>query len=281
LLMCVCGVLDATLHEQDDYTRLDSWIERLTKLLDAHPEGLTADAEARVIRSLLMAFIMRRPGGAEFRRWLERGRASFEVLDNPDLKVSLGALLAVAAMWSGGFGAAGELLTALATIERDAKLGVPAVAVLRNVESMYWMLRGERAPCLDAVRAGLELYASQGVTVWGNQLLANAVGACLAEADLEGADEWLQRLEAWPVSRSRTDRCRVHYFSGWRAQKRICEFEYWPSWRLIGEARKIAFIVLASSTTPLENSENSGCRSHSRPKTPKSTPPSFNHRNTS
>ena len=54
---------------------------------------------------------------------------------------------------------------------RTALLSALALTTLHNVDSMYHMLVGNSAECLQAVEEGLHIARSTGVRIWSYQLL--------------------------------------------------------------------------------------------------------------
>ena len=82
-------------------------------------------------------------------------------------------------MWTGRYDKAKALIDAMRAFVADASQSALALTTLSVLESMYFMLIGNKEACNAAVEEGLAISKSHGVGVWGNQLLANRIGGLL------------------------------------------------------------------------------------------------------
>ena len=214
ILSC-CGVIGTILYELDDLSLLDRWIETLERALHQYPEALSKSMEARVTSNMFMSLVLRRPGHPDIHQWMERAARVSQESTDPTTRFAIEPLLAVSIMWTGHYSRAHDVIASLRTF--TTSVGSPALAVitLKVIESMYHMLRGDSESCLSAVEQGLEATESQGVRLWGNQLLVNKAGGLLGTGDLDGAADVLDQLSAMTEGTRRLDACLLHYFRAW------------------------------------------------------------------
>jgi LuxR family maltose regulon positive regulatory protein len=220
MALAAAGAMDAILYELDDFSLLDRWIAVLD---EAERDGVrypSAEAEARVACSMVFSLTLRQPQRRDIERWMERALAKAREAQDPNLRMFVALLCALTLMWTGLYG------KALALIE-TMRRGVSAPGVtpfslltLKNVEAMYYMLTAQRAPCLEAARAGLEIARSTGVHTWTLQLLVYAYGGALAEGDLESAAGFARDIEPHLAGAGRFNLCLYHHFQAWEAALR-------------------------------------------------------------
>jgi LuxR family maltose regulon positive regulatory protein len=217
LLLTTSGAMDAILYEVDDFSLLDRWITVVERILQQHPELLTADIEARVATSLVASMSVRQPHHPDLPRWVERGYRAALAQDDPDLRMLAEWRVALSIMWEG------HLPKALAVIEDMRKLAAGsevspfALTTLKLAEATYFMLANERDACLAATRSGLEMERAEGVKVLSYQLLANGAGGALMAGDPDTADALIKEFAALGGTPARFDLCLHHLFSAWLA----------------------------------------------------------------
>lgn len=213
LILACCGAVDSVIHEFDDLSLVDRWLEILESLWKMHADDSASDIETTVTRSMFMAVVLRKPDHPNFEFWLERVQAILRSSADPKLRMLVEPLLAVSMMWAGKYSRALDTIQSLRTAVESG--GVPPLALvsLKYVESMYYMLVGEHQACRDAVEQALEISRNQGVRVWGDQLFAQGVAVYLEIGELEPAERLLKEMES---SRDRRlGRCLYYSLSAW------------------------------------------------------------------
>ena len=215
LILSCCGAVDSVIHEFDDLSLLDHWLEILESLWKTHAQDSASDIETTVTRSMFMSVVLRRPDHPDFELWLERVQAILQSSTDPKLRMLVEPLLAISMMWAGKYSRALDTIQSLRTAVESG--GVPPLALvgLKYVESMYYMLVGEHQACRDAVERALEISRSQGVRVWGDQLFAQGVAVCLEIGELGAAEKLLQEMESNSARSRRLGRCLYHSLSAW------------------------------------------------------------------
>ena len=220
VLASINGALEATLHDPDDFSLLDPWIEAGAQWIAANTEWPTQDLEARLTGNMFIAIVLRQPWHPDVPVWRERTQRLSQTHRDPNVRLSVDAVLITLAAWNGGFGGAERL------IEHDASLtALPNVTPVSTTkfaqaQAIYYMLAGDRARCTAAVRTGLDIVSRSGVRIWNDTFLINALCSALGEADLEDAAQWLKSLEARGAAQRRFDLFLQTYAIAWHAMLR-------------------------------------------------------------
>jgi LuxR family maltose regulon positive regulatory protein len=215
LILACCGVIDSVIHEFDDLSLLDRWVDTLELLGKTHAGNSGDDVETAITRSMFMALVLRKPEHPDFELWLERVQATVQPSTDPKLRILLEPLLAVSMMWAGRYSRALSTIESLRSAVEESDAPPFALVSLKYVESMYYMLIGEHQACRDAVEQALEIARNQGVRVWGDQLFAQGVAVCLEIGELECAEQLLREMESNGTRSRRLGRCLYHSLSAW------------------------------------------------------------------
>ncbi len=215
LMFACCGAIDSVLHEFDDLSLLDRWLQTLESLWKTYAADSTSDVEIPVTRSMFMSLVLRKPDHPNFELWFERVYAILKSGADPKLRTLLEPLLAVSLMWAGKYSRALDTIESLRRAAKTDDAPPLALVSLKYIESMYYMLIGEHQACRKAVEQGREIALNQGVRVWGDQLLAQGVAVCLEIGDLESAERLLKEMESISARSRRLGRCLYHSLSAW------------------------------------------------------------------
>lgn len=217
LYSACAGVLGAILHDLDDLTLSDRWIDEVYELQRAYPEFPNEKVEARITCNTFMTLVLRQPFHADIEAWGERNAIVSKRQSDPNLRLLMEQISAVALMWTGQFPQAMETIDGMRLLARSPLVTPLGLTTLRYVESMYYMLVGDRESCLNAVYDGLDIASKSGVHIWNNGMRVHGVAGALAEADLESAHELLDEMEKDPGSSRRYELCLLNYFAAWCA----------------------------------------------------------------
>lgn len=221
-LLACAGAMDAIIHELDDLSLLDPWIERAKALLPpASPvDGSGEGAVARAAVSLFVALVFRQPQHPEMKSWAERAFECVEKLSDTNARLSAQLLMAITLNYTGQFGRVRELIDVMRDTCRSPDVTPLALTVLKDVESMYFMLTGDHEQCLQAVFDGVDIGQTSGVNLWRYHLLSNGAAAALGAGDLSSAEELLAKMHEHRDGARRLDRCSYHYYRSWLAMLR-------------------------------------------------------------
>lgn len=224
LLLSCAGAMDSIIHELDDFTLLDPWIEEAIKLLDgitwtSGKNGPTA-TEARATVSLFISLVLRQPHHPDIKQWSERARKLCGELTETMSRMSAQLLVAINLNYTGQFSQARELVTEMREMFQAPDIPPLALTILKDIEAMYYMLTADRDACLEAVYEGIKIAESSGVDAWTSHLLSNGVGGALGAGDLDAAEELLAKMREGSHEIRRLDLCNLHYYSAWLAMLR-------------------------------------------------------------
>jgi LuxR family transcriptional regulator, maltose regulon positive regulatory protein len=220
VLASINGALETTLHDPDDFTLFDPWIEAGAQWIASNPEWPTSDLEARLTCNMFIALVLRQPWHPDVRVWRERTQRLSQTHGDPNVTLSVNAVLITLASWNGQFAGAERL------VERDSELvklpNVTAVSATKVAQGQatYFMLAGDRARCMTATRTGLEIVQRSGVRIWNDTFLVNSLCSALGEVDLTDAAGWLKTIEQQAPGTRRFDLFLHAYARAWYAMLR-------------------------------------------------------------
>jgi len=219
LLLTCAGAMDSIIHELDDFSLLDHWIEDAESLLantewQCRESGAT-EAEARATVSLFLSLVLRQPHHSNIKQWSERARKLCGELKETMSRMSAQLLVAINLNYTGQFSQANELVTEMRAMFESPDLPPLALTILKDIEAMYYMLTADRDACLAAVYEGIRIAESSGVDAWRTHLLSNGIGGALGAGDLDTAQELISKMREGSHEIRRLDRCNLHYYSAW------------------------------------------------------------------
>ena len=216
LLTC-SGAMDAILYELDDFTLLDRWIPIMDQLLKQHPESATHPAGLRFVTSLLTSMVIRQPHHPDLERWVEHAYRGSVAQSDPNLRMLVEPRVAIAIIWGGHYPKAWAVIEGMRRVSAQHEISPFALNMLKVAEAMYFMLTAQHDECLRAVREGLEIERTAGVSVASHQLLAFGAGGALTCGDVHTAKRLLDEFANQPSPAARCDLSLYHLFSAWHA----------------------------------------------------------------
>jgi DNA-binding SARP family transcriptional activator len=219
-LLACAGAMDAIIHELDDLSLLDPWIDRAKALLRRGAPGQDGVSVARAAVSLFVALVFRQPQHPDMRSWAERAIECVGELRDTNARLSAQLLMAITLNYTGQFERVRELIDVMRRTCRSPDVTPLALTVLKDVESMYFMLTADHDRCLEAVYDGVDIGEGSGVNLWRYHLLSNGAAAALGAGDLVSAEELLAKMHAHRDGARRLDRCSYHYYRSWLAMIR-------------------------------------------------------------
>jgi ATP/maltotriose-dependent transcriptional regulator MalT/DNA-binding SARP family transcriptional activator len=216
LLTC-SGAMDAILYELDDFTLLDRWIPIMDLLLKQHPESLSHPAGLRLVTSLLTSMVIRQPHHPDLEKWVECAYRASVGQNDPNLRMLVEPRVAIAIIWGGHYPKAWAVIEGMRRVSAQHEISPFALNMLKVAEAMYFMLTAQHDECLKAVREGIDIERTAGVSVASHQLLAFGAGGALTCGDLDTAKQLLDEFANQPSPAARCDLSLYHLFSTWHA----------------------------------------------------------------
>jgi DNA-binding SARP family transcriptional activator len=128
--------------------------------------------------------------------------------------------MAITLNYTGQFERVRELVDVMRRTCRSPDVTPLALTVLKDVESMYYMLTADHDRCLEAVYDGVDIGEGSGVNLWRYHLLSNGAAAALGAGDLDSAEDLLAKMHTHRDGARRLDRCSYHYYRSWLAMIR-------------------------------------------------------------
>jgi len=220
VLAAINGALEATLHDPDDFTLLDPWIEAGAQWIASNPEWPTPDLEARLTGNMFIALVLRQPWHPDVPVWKERTQRLSQTHRDPNVRLSVDAVLITLSAWNGQFAGAERLVEHVAGLVSLPNVTPVSTTKFTQAQAIYYMLAGDRTRCMAAARSGLDIVLRSGVRIWNDTFLINAFCSALGEADLNEAAQWLKSIEARGAGTRRFDLFLRTYATAWYAMLR-------------------------------------------------------------
>ncbi len=220
LLSC-SGILEAVVHELDDFSILDRWIAIVDALLAGTKEIPWPEVRARLYVNMFMALVFRQPHRQDIAHWAEQATIEAENISDTFGRLSAMILVAINLSYTGQFSRARDLMEHLRRLCESPRVPTITLTVLKDVESMYYMHTGDHENCLKAVYDGIEIGRQGGVHYWSYHLLSNGAASAIGAGDLETAETLLGEMQTYAENARRLDVCTYHYNSAWHAM--LCD----------------------------------------------------------
>jgi LuxR family transcriptional regulator, maltose regulon positive regulatory protein len=220
VLASINGALEATLHDPDDFTLLDPWIEAGAQWVASNPQWPTPDLEARLTGNMFIALVLRQPWHPDVPIWRERTQRLSQTHRDPNVRLSVDAVLITLSAWNGQFAGAERLVEHVASLVTLPNVTPVSATKFAQAQATYFMIAGDRVSCTAAARNGLDIVTRSGVRIWNDTFLINALCSALGEADLDDATQWLKAIEARGPPTRRFDLFLRAYATAWYAMLR-------------------------------------------------------------
>jgi DNA-binding SARP family transcriptional activator/tetratricopeptide (TPR) repeat protein len=220
VLAAINGALEAALHDADDFSLLDPWIEAGARWISSHPQWPTPDLEARLTCNMFIALVLRQPWHRDVPLWKERTQRLSETHQDPNVRLSVNAVLISLSAWNGLFRSAERLVERMQGLVTLPEVTPVSATKFAQAQATYFMLAGDRRRCLEAARRGLDIVNQSGVRIWNDTFLINSLCGALGDGDLEEAHAWLAAIEARPPGTRRFDLFLQAYATAWHAMLR-------------------------------------------------------------
>jgi ATP/maltotriose-dependent transcriptional regulator MalT/DNA-binding SARP family transcriptional activator len=215
VLASINGALEATLHDPDDFSLLDPWIEAGAQWIAANTEWPTPELEARLTGNMFIALVLRQPWHPDVPVWRERTQRLSQTHRDPNVRLSIDAVLITLSAWNGQFAGADRLVEHVRSLVALPNVTPVSATKFAQAQATHYMLAGDHARCLAACRTGIDIVQHSGVRIWNDTFLINALCSALGEGDLEDAAQWLKSIEARGPGTRRFDLFLRSYATAW------------------------------------------------------------------
>ena len=211
------SVIDTIINDPNDFKLLDPWIEAGALWGPRLAECHSPELRARITGNVYMAMALRQPQHPDIPIWRERTQQLMQSTADPNVQVSLLAMVIALAAWVGQFARVEPLLDTMRTAVKSPDISPVTATKAAQSESMFYMLAGDRERCVEASRRGLDILARTGVRIWNDTFLINALCGALAEADVDSAAAFLRQIESRPIGDRKLDVFLRAYGAAWFA----------------------------------------------------------------
>jgi DNA-binding SARP family transcriptional activator len=187
------AAIQAIVHEGMDFSRLDPWADRLSRMRiegPACPELFLPMAAT----GMLIASTFRQRSAPQGRYWAEQALKLAMESDDIGHRVMTGGLLAFYFALHEDAARASVILEMLRATARAAELSPLSVLTLLSADAVCSWVRGDIAACLSLARQGLALAARTGISVWDVYFQTTGVGAALVSDNAGETREFLEGL---------------------------------------------------------------------------------------
>ncbi len=220
LFLSWSGVVESYLHQWDDFSGLDRWIDWLEARLVNDASFPSPEVEMRVTLAMFMALVFRRPHHRQLPVWL--GHLLLCVDSTSDLQLKVLGLFGAAfyAQWVGDLGKAAVLVERIKQVTRHSTVA-PGLTLQRKVsEASYAWFTAAFDTAYREVDEGLSMAAETGAHLWDHRLLAQGAYAALSQGDLGKAGNYLASMSAITDPGRRLDVSHLHLLRAWEALQR-------------------------------------------------------------
>ncbi|MDH4161172.1 MAG: hypothetical protein OEW15_00575 [Nitrospirota bacterium] len=215
-LLAWSGAVEAIFLERGDFTRLDPWLAWIDEILGDEPEFPSAEAEVRVVTSVVIALTFRRPDHPRVCAWADRAFTLAQRNIDTGARMSLANVLVFFAVLFGDFTKVSFLLGMIRPLVRTADIH-PLTAILWlsiDACARYWVDVSSKES-LRAVDAGMATARSSGVRVLDFVLAAQGAHAAIAAGDVETAQRFLDEMAPVMATSRLTDQANFYYLLAW------------------------------------------------------------------
>lgn len=214
MVLACCGSIDTIALDLDDLSLLDRWTDALEALWPDQTDAIAEQTACRAARSMLVALLLRRPGGEGFARRLEDVLSLLQRSPDAARLSGLAPVTALALMWMGRYAQAARWTD---------DLRGPSMARAPMYDDPGWL---EWARIAQALCEGLLIGAGRprdaaGVDAGREESppLLRAI-VCLNAGALAEADTALHEASADAAPPKRLARALHHYLRAWCAMCR-------------------------------------------------------------
>jgi len=219
MVLACCGITCTVVHELDDLSVLDSWIDALEKLWGEHRNALASNVVSQVVRSALISLLLRRPDCDACQNWLEAALTLCRQDPGQSVRDGLTPVTALSLMWKGHYTQAADLVgtarnsVAMETCSRDA------LAQLNYVESAQQLIAGHLIGSSGLGASRLESDDSEESWQTTRPRIHRAI-AHLNAGELDEAQTLVREILADAASTPRLERGLCHYLQAWMSMWR-------------------------------------------------------------
>ncbi len=212
-----CHIVNSILRERTNYNSLQDWISTYATLPTTTTD-MSNDEPVTV--SMLNAMVLVQPAHPDVDLWSERALALLRSNARTTVRLGAGTYLLMRHALSGEPSRAAPVLRLLEHVllssQPEPLLQLNAQAVI----AFFHWLSGTPAAALATIQNALRLAQTTGLHQLDSHLYVHAASASLTAGDLDGAEEWLDRMASTTSPLPPFDASFQHYLACWLALSR-------------------------------------------------------------
>ena len=217
IFLSLSGVLDSISHSFSAFQRFDQWISIFYELLSEYKEFPSKEIEARVINSMLYAFMLRQPQHPDYETWSERAIAITK--DIGDINVRMRTLMPLAdyRFFSGELSKAKLMIDSFRGIIQSSAVTQLVLIWLKDEETLYYRLTANFEECHKSATEGLKLASESGIHFMDHFLLGHGAAGALSTGEMGTAKKYLHDLSLYLGRMPLWAECHYHTLETWSA----------------------------------------------------------------
>jgi len=217
IFLSLSGVLDSISHSFSAFQRFDQWISIFYELLSEYKEFPSKEIEARVISSMLYAFMLRQPQHPDYETWSERALAITK--DIGDINIRMHTLMPLVGyrLFSGELTIAKRLIDSFREQIQSSAVTQLALIWLKDEEAVHYRETANFEECHKSTTEGLKLASESGIHFMDHFLLGNGAAGALSTGETATAKKYLHDLSLYLGKMPLWAECHYHILETWYA----------------------------------------------------------------
>ena len=216
ILLSCSGAMDAILTEWDDFTLLDSWIERLDNYTEKNLPFPSPEIEAQVAASMAGALSWRQPWRNDIKGWMEKALLLCQQSPNMNIRLKIYGHAIHYYTWTGEWAKCSIIAGELKRMSESPAASPLILLAWKGIETMMYpnsTMAYERS--LQVVSEGLKIAEKSGIHICDPTLFAQGVYSSFNLGDMAMAGEFLQKLGASLMGGQRNTIGQYHFLTAW------------------------------------------------------------------
>jgi ATP/maltotriose-dependent transcriptional regulator MalT/DNA-binding SARP family transcriptional activator len=217
IFLSLSDVLDSISHSFSAFQRFDQWISIFYELLSEYKEFPSKEIEARVINSMLYAFMLRQPQHPDYETWSERALAITK--DIGDINIRMHTLMPLVGyrLFSGELSKAKLMIDSFRGIIQSSAVTQLVLIWLKDEEAVYYRETANFEECHKSTTEGLKLASESGVHFMDHFLLGNGAAGALSTGEMGTAKKYLHDLSLYLGRMPLWAECHYYTLETWSA----------------------------------------------------------------
>lgn len=217
LYLCWNGATTALFFRNDDMSPAPGWIVELERLRARHPKWPSLEVQARVTTAAIAVLITGDVQNPLLPEWVARAEKLYRFIPIGAVRCFVGAQLGLYYSIYGQLDKLSVLVAQLKPLIASPKIPDAARFLAAAISVFDAWQKGNLPAINEAVSQGSSLLEESGVHVMSQWFFLSAAMVKISHADLEGAEEFIERFRKNTNPRHRSDLAFHEHIGCWRA----------------------------------------------------------------